>query len=106
MLSRIQWSRREAAGAPELAGAQLAARPELGLAPAEKDREADRKPYHDDGGSNDTTTAPEGQSVPPAPQTNRKARRCWSPELHRQFVIACTNSMATKVFRNTISSNF
>ncbi|KAE8769968.1 Two-component response regulator ARR18 [Hordeum vulgare] len=80
--------------------AESAALPELGLAPAEKDREADRKPYHDAGGSNGTivsrrdvgapptSTAPEGQSVPPAPQTNRKARRCWSPELHRRFVNA------------------
>lgn len=80
--------------------AESAALPELGLAPAEKDREADRKPYHDDSGSNGTvvsrrdvgapptSTAPEGQSVPPPPQTNRKARRCWSPELHRRFVNA------------------
>ena len=81
-----------------------AALPELALAPAEKDMivaaEADRKPYHD-GGSNGVvarrdviqngappSTAPEGQTVPPPSQTNRKARRCWSPELHRRFVSA------------------
>lgn len=34
------------------------------------------------GGSN---TATEGQL---APQTHRKARRCWSPDLHRRFVNA------------------
>ncbi|KAG1335527.1 putative transcription factor NIGTH1 [Cocos nucifera] len=34
------------------------------------------------GGSNPAT---EGQ---PAPQTHRKARRCWSPDLHRRFVNA------------------
>uniref|UniRef100_A0ACD5VBQ5 Uncharacterized protein n=1 Tax=Avena sativa TaxID=4498 RepID=A0ACD5VBQ5_AVESA len=83
-----------------------AALPELALAPAEKDAmvagEAERKPYHDDGGGNNgvvarrdvvqngtppTSTAPEGQAAP-QPQTNRKARRCWSPELHRRFVNA------------------
>ncbi|KAL5222855.1 hypothetical protein ABZP36_027568 [Zizania latifolia] len=84
--------------------------PELSLAPAEKDAitvaaaEVDNKPYvHDAGGNNGvvtrrdaqngtkpTSTALDGQSVPPPPppQTHRKARRCWSPELHRRFVNA------------------
>lgn len=83
----------------------VSALPELALAPAVKETivaaEADRKPYHDDGSSNGAlarrdlvqngappSTAPEGQAVPPPPQTNRKARRCWSPELHRRFVSA------------------
>ncbi|KAL6848019.1 hypothetical protein ACP4OV_022147 [Aristida adscensionis] len=85
-----------------------AALPELALAPAEKDAvaavaEADRKPYRDAGGSNGVlgarrdvqngvkpaSSAPEGQAPPPPPpQTHRKARRCWSPELHRRFVNA------------------
>jgi hypothetical protein len=77
-----------------------AALPELALAPSEKDTavagESDRKPYHDDvarrdivqNGAPPTSTAQEGQAVPPPPQTNRKARRCWSPELHRRFVNA------------------
>jgi hypothetical protein len=77
-----------------------AALPELALAPSEKDTavagESDRKPYHDDvarrdivqNGAPPTSTAQEGQAIPPPPQTNRKARRCWSPELHRRFVNA------------------
>ncbi|WVZ72523.1 hypothetical protein U9M48_020965 [Paspalum notatum var. saurae] len=79
--------------------------PELALAPADKDAaEADRKPYLDAGGGNNgaglgarrdaqngvkpASNAPEGQAAPPPPQTHRKARRCWSPELHRRFVNA------------------
>lgn len=82
-----------------------AALPELALAPADKDAaaEADRKPYLDAGGNNGAvlgarrdapngvkpaSSAPEGQAAPAPPQTHRKARRCWSPELHRRFVNA------------------
>ncbi|CAO2209675.1 unnamed protein product [Urochloa humidicola] len=83
--------------------AAVAALPELALAPAEKDAaaEADRKPYLDAAGANGgglggarggvqngvkpaSSNAPDGQ----APPTHRKARRCWSPELHRRFVNA------------------
>lgn len=82
-----------------------AALPELALAPADKDAaDADRKPYLDAAaaGSNNggvlgarrdvvqsgvVKPAPEGQQAAP-PQTHRKARRCWSPELHRRFVNA------------------
>ncbi|KAG8045861.1 hypothetical protein GUJ93_ZPchr0008g13104 [Zizania palustris] len=95
-----------------MADGGAAALPELSLAPAEKDAitvaaaEVDKKPYvHDAGGNNGvvarrdaaqsgtkpTSTALDGQSVPPPPpplQTHRKARRCWSPELHRRFVNA------------------
>ncbi|TVU21546.1 hypothetical protein EJB05_31187 [Eragrostis curvula] len=74
--------------------------PELALAPAEKDAvaaEVDRKPYLVDAGSNGVLgarrengvkPASEGQASPAPPQTHRKARRCWSPELHRRFVNA------------------
>ncbi|KAK3164039.1 hypothetical protein QOZ80_1AG0011780 [Eleusine coracana subsp. coracana] len=86
--------------------ALAAALPELALAPAEKD-EVDRKPYLDAGGNNNGVlggarrdvvqngvkpgaAATEGQPAPAPPQTqtHRKARRCWSPELHRRFVNA------------------
>ena len=85
------------------AAAEGAALPELALAPAEKDAgEADRKPYLDAAGANGglgarrdlqngakpPPNAPDGQAPPPPPQTHRKARRCWSPELHRRFVNA------------------
>ena len=85
------------------AAADGAALPELALAPAEKDAgEADRKPYLDAAGANGglgarrdlqngakpPPNAPDGQAPPPPPQTHRKARRCWSPELHRRFVNA------------------
>ncbi|XP_040379411.1 transcription factor NIGTH1-like [Oryza brachyantha] len=92
-------------------GSAAAALPELALAPAEKDTitvaaaEVDKKLYvHDVNGSNNgaagrpreaqnggkpSSTAPDGgQAVPPQPQPHRKARRCWSPELHRRFVNA------------------
>ncbi|KAF0920421.1 hypothetical protein E2562_034868 [Oryza meyeriana var. granulata] len=85
-------------------GSATAALPELALAPVEKDAitvaaaEVDKKPYvHDNGvvarreaqnGGKPPSTPPDGQAVPPAPQTHRKARRCWSPELHRRFVNA------------------
>ncbi|CAO2161286.1 unnamed protein product [Urochloa humidicola] len=87
------------------AEAAAAALPELALAPAEKHEaaaEADRKPYLDAAGANGgghagarggvqngvkpASNAPDGQTQPP--QTHRKARRCWSPELHRRFVNA------------------
>uniref|UniRef100_A0A0E0JET1 HTH myb-type domain-containing protein n=1 Tax=Oryza punctata TaxID=4537 RepID=A0A0E0JET1_ORYPU len=87
--------------------AAAAALPELALAPAEKADaitvagvgEVDKKPYvHDNGlvarsreaqnGGKPPSTPPDGQAVPPPPQTHRKARRCWSPELHRRFVNA------------------
>ncbi|KAL5228066.1 hypothetical protein ABZP36_016331 [Zizania latifolia] len=93
-----------------MADGTSAALPELALAPAEKDAitvaaaEVDKRPYVHDAGSNNgvlarrdgqngakpTSTAPDGQSVvpPPPQQTHRKARRCWSPELHRRFVNA------------------
>ncbi|RLM91408.1 putative transcription factor GLK2 [Panicum miliaceum] len=85
------------------AAAEGAALPELALAPSEKDAaEADRKPYLDAAGANGglgarrdlqngakpASNAPDGQPPPPPPQTHRKARRCWSPELHRRFVNA------------------
>ncbi|EAY72754.1 hypothetical protein OsI_00620 [Oryza sativa Indica Group] len=79
----------------------------LALAPAEKAADAitiaagevDKKPYaHDNGvvarsreaqnGGKPPSTPPDGQAVPPPPQPHRKARRCWSPELHRRFVNA------------------
>ncbi|KAB8080190.1 hypothetical protein EE612_000570, partial [Oryza sativa] len=84
-----------------------AALPELALAPAEKAADAitiaagevDKKPYaHDNGvvarsreaqnGGKPPSTPSDGQAVPPPPQPHRKARRCWSPELHRRFVNA------------------
>ncbi|PAN32534.1 hypothetical protein PAHAL_5G494900 [Panicum hallii] len=83
--------------------AEGAALPELALAPSEKDAaEAERKPYLDAAGANGglgarrdlqngakpASNAPDGQAPPPPPQTHRKARRCWSPELHRRFVNA------------------
>ncbi|XP_066313764.1 transcription factor NIGTH1-like [Miscanthus floridulus] len=84
--------------------AEGAALPELALAPADKDAaDADRKPYLDAGSNNgvlgarrdvvqngvkSAPNAPEGQQAAPPPQTHRKARRCWSPELHRRFVNA------------------
>ncbi|PUZ58309.1 hypothetical protein GQ55_5G498900 [Panicum hallii var. hallii] len=87
------------------AAAEGAALPELALAPSEKDAaEAERKPYLDAAGANGglgarrdlqngakpASNAPDGQAPPPPPppQTHRKARRCWSPELHRRFVNA------------------
>jgi len=85
------------------AAAEGAALPELALAPAEKDAgEADRKPYLDAAGANGglgarrdlqngakpASNGPDGQAPPPPPQPHRKARRCWSPELHRRFVNA------------------
>ncbi|XP_062179370.1 transcription factor NIGTH1-like [Phragmites australis] len=88
-------------------GAVAKALPELALAPAEKDAvasaaEVGRKPYLDAGSNNDVlgsrrdiqngvkpaSTAPEGHVATAPPQTHRKARRCWSPELHRRFVNA------------------
>jgi SHAQKYF class myb-like DNA-binding protein len=85
----------------------IAALPELALAPAEKAADAitiaagevDKKPYaHDNGvvarsreaqnGGKPPSTPSDGQAVPPPPQPHRKARRCWSPELHRRFVNA------------------
>uniref|UniRef100_A0A0A9DTM3 HTH myb-type domain-containing protein n=1 Tax=Arundo donax TaxID=35708 RepID=A0A0A9DTM3_ARUDO len=85
----------------------VAALPELALAPTEKDTvaataEVEGKPYLDAGSNNGVvgarrdlqngvkpaSTAQEGQAAPPPPQTHRKARRCWSPELHRRFVNA------------------
>ncbi|KAF8663120.1 hypothetical protein HU200_055720 [Digitaria exilis] len=78
-------------------GAASAALPELALAPAEKDvAEGERKPYLEANGGlgarrdvqNGVKPAPDGQAAPPPPQTHRKARRCWSPELHRRFVNA------------------
>lgn len=87
--------------------AEGAALPELALAPADKDAaDADSKPYLDAGSNNGVPVgarrdvvqngvkpapnAPEGQqaTAAPPPQTHRKARRCWSPELHRRFVNA------------------
>jgi len=87
--------------------AEGAALPELALAPADKDAaaDADRKRYLDAGSNNGVLgarrdvvqngvkpapNAPEGQqaAAAPPPQTHRKARRCWSPELHRRFVNA------------------
>lgn len=87
--------------------AEGAALPELALAPADKDAAgADRKPQYLDAGSNNggvlgarrdavqngvkpAPNAPEGQQAAATPpQTHRKARRCWSPELHRRFVNA------------------
>ena len=86
--------------------AEGAALPELALAPADKDAgDAERKPYLDASSNNGVlgarrdvvqngvkpgTNAPEGQqaAATPPPQTHRKARRCWSPELHRRFVNA------------------
>nr|TKW13752.1 hypothetical protein SEVIR_5G121300v2 [Setaria viridis] len=88
--------------AKDKAAAEAAALPELALAPAEKDAaETDRKPYLDAAGANGglgarrdvqngvkpASNATDGQAPPP-PQTHRKARRCWSPELHRRFVNA------------------
>jgi hypothetical protein len=89
--------------AKDKAAAEAAALPELALAPAEKDAgEADRKPYLDaaagangglgarrdvQNGVKPASNTPDGQATP-APQTHRKARRCWSPELHRRFVNA------------------
>uniref|UniRef100_A0A0D9UXF7 HTH myb-type domain-containing protein n=1 Tax=Leersia perrieri TaxID=77586 RepID=A0A0D9UXF7_9ORYZ len=90
-------------------GSNAAALPELALAPAEKvdaiavAGEGEKKPYaHDNngvavarsqnGGKTSSSSAPDGHAVGPppasAPQTHRKARRCWSPELHRRFVNA------------------
>lgn len=86
--------------------AEGAALPELALAPADKDAaDGDRKSYLDAGSNNGVLgarrdvvqngvkpapNAPEGQqaAAAPPPQTHRKARRCWSPELHRRFVNA------------------
>lgn len=87
--------------------------PELALAPgAEKDAlvginnglsaSGDKKPYlhHDAGGGGNNGLAvarrdddvlqngSQTTTAAAAPQTNRKARRCWSPELHRRFVAA------------------
>jgi SHAQKYF class myb-like DNA-binding protein len=101
----LPFTKQDKSAVPDAA----AALPELALAPAEKDAavasEVDRRPYLDAGGGNNgvlvgglrdvqngvkpASAAAEGQQAAPAsPQTHRKARRCWSPELHRRFVNA------------------
>ncbi|KAL6626851.1 hypothetical protein ACP70R_030577 [Stipagrostis hirtigluma subsp. patula] len=91
--------------AKDKGAADGAALPELALAPAEKEvgvsaAEVERKPYLDStngvlgarrdvqNGVKPASAHSEGQAAPPPPQTHRKARRCWSPELHRRFVNA------------------
>jgi hypothetical protein len=97
----LPFAKQDKGTVPDAAAPAL---PGLALAPAEKDAEVERKPYLDAGGGNNgvlvgarrdeqngvnpASAAPEGQATPAPPQTPRKARRCWSPELHRRFVNA------------------
>ncbi|KAJ4752286.1 Two-component response regulator [Rhynchospora pubera] len=70
--------------------------PELALAPIEK--ESEEKKSTDqmdcDGGTSlkkengDQHGKKVAEGSAPAPQAHRKARRCWSPDLHRRFVNA------------------
>ncbi|KAJ6816782.1 uncharacterized protein M6B38_415770 [Iris pallida] len=67
--------------------------PELALAPAEKMEVEENRSLGENGkieakgGSNHTHTH-EGQVGAQSSSTQRKARRCWSPDLHRRFVNA------------------
>jgi hypothetical protein len=97
----LPFSKQDKGAVPD---ATAPAVPELALAPAGKDAEVERKLYLDDGGGNSgvlvgarmdvqngvkpASAAPEGQASPAPLQTHRKARRCWSPDLHRRFVNA------------------
>ncbi|CAA7409926.1 unnamed protein product [Spirodela intermedia] len=65
--------------------------PELALAPMEKEDE--KSPYSENGGkggggADHAKTAAVDGGHATAAQTQRKARRCWTPDLHRRFVNA------------------
>lgn len=71
--------------------------PELALAPIEKENHDEKKPtdqmecnggvsLRKENGDQQGKKAADGSAS--APQAHRKARRCWSPDLHRRFVNA------------------